>query len=289
MPYLLLFTLVGFFAQIIDGSLGMAFGAASSSLLLMFGIAPVIVSATIHFAEIFTTAASGASHWKFGNVDKSLLLRLSIPGGIAAFVGAALLSNINGALVRPIIAIFLFIMGIYIVYLFLFRPSKQKKETKHTLPTIFLIPLGFVAGLFDSIGGGGWGTVNTPLLLSKKGAVPRKVIGTVSASEFVVTISASLGFLIFFGWSQINWFWVGAFALGGVLAAPIAAWLVKVIPTKMLGVIVGSLIVLTNGNILLRTFVTDDGLKLIFYTGLLLLLGVAVYFISIRRRQNWTK
>ncbi|WP_085993110.1 sulfite exporter TauE/SafE family protein [Oceanobacillus senegalensis] len=258
MQKLLIFTLVGFFAQLIDGSLGMAFGATSSSLLLMFGVAPAVVSATIHISEVATTAASGVSHWKFGNVDKSLMVRLAIPGAITAFIGAALLSNIHGEMIKPFISIFLLAMGIYILYRFLFKMDVNQQGGRQKISSVFLLPLAAISGFLDSIGGGGWGPINTPLLLSKKGINPRVVIGTVSTSEFAITLSASIGFLLFLGWEAINWLWVGAFALGGVFAAPIAAWLVKVLPLHLLGAIVGGLIILTNTNILLQYFVSNE-------------------------------
>ncbi|ALC81239.1 MULTISPECIES: sulfite exporter TauE/SafE family protein [Bacillus] len=280
MKKLLIFAIVGFFAQIIDGSLGMAFGATSSSLLLVFGVAPAVVSASIHISEIATTASSGISHWRFGNVDKQLLWRLIIPGSISAFLGAAFLSNLNGEVLKPFISLFLFLMGIYIIIRFMFKFYPSEDYSTRKLKNIFLIPLGALAGFFDAVGGGGWGPINTPILLSKKGFVPRKVIGTVSASEFAVTLSASLGFLLFLGWEQINWLWVAGFALGGVVAAPFAAWLVKVIPTYLLGVLVGGLIVFTNAQTLIGLIVEDDVIKYII-NGSLILVWIALFVYAV--------
>ena len=243
MRKLLIFALAGFVAQLIDGSLGMGFGASSSSILLTFGITPAIVSATVHFSEIATTAASGTSHLKFKNVHKPTMIKLAVPGAIAAFLGAAFLTHIKGDNIKPFIATFLLLMGFYILYQFLFKrnhPSEGHKVGK--INSFLIIPQGLIAGILDSIGGGGWGPVNTPLLLSSKKLEPRYAIGTVSASEFFVTISASLSFIIFLGVSQINWGLVIALSVGGMIAAPISAFLVRILPVNVLAVCVGGLL-----------------------------------------------
>lgn len=250
-----MFTIVGFFAQLIDGALGMAYGLTSTSLLLAFGIAPAVASASIHLSEIATTAVSGISHYRFGNVDKKWMIKLMIPGSISTFLGAAFLSHLPGNLIKPYISFFLMLMGMYILFRFLFHwnPSKESEggETQQQASSWYFIPLGAIAGFFDAVGGGGWGPINTPTLLARKGAIPRKVIGTVDASEFAITVSATLGFLLFLGWEQFHWVWVGAFVVGGVIAAPIAAYLVRVIPSYLLGVLVGGFIILTNVRTLL--------------------------------------
>ena len=255
MRKLIMFTIVGFFAQLIDGALGMAYGLTSTSLLLAFGIAPAVASASIHLSEIATTAVSGISHYRFGNVDKKWMIKLMIPGSISAFLGAAFLSHLPGNLIKPYISFFLMLMGMYILFRFLFHwnPSKESEggETQQQASSWYFIPLGAIAGFFDAVGGGGWGPINTPTLLARKGAIPRKVIGTVDASEFAITVSATLGFLLFLGWEQFHWVWVGAFVVGGVIAAPIAAYLVRVIPSYLLGVLVGGFIILTNVRTLL--------------------------------------
>ena len=245
MKRLLILCIVGFFAQLIDGSLGMAYGATSASLLLFFGVAPAVASASIHLAEVATTAVSGASHFWFGNVDKKILFKLAVPGGISAFFGAAFLSGIPGDQIKPFISLFLMIMGIYIVCRFLAGVSLRKAK-KANLSNTFLIPLGLAGGFFDAVGGGGWGPITTPMLLSRDQVAPRKVIGTVDTSEFIVAVSASLGFFLFLGWETFHGYWVAAIVIGGVVAAPIAAWLVRVIPSHLLGVLVGGFIVLIN-------------------------------------------
>ncbi|WP_323704739.1 sulfite exporter TauE/SafE family protein [Mammaliicoccus sp. Dog046] len=260
MRKIIIFALAGFLAQLVDGSLGMGFGASSSSVLLTFGVAPAIASATIHFSEILTTAASGASHLKFKNVHKPSVLKLAIPGAITAFIGASFLSNIHSENIKPFISLFLLSLGVYIIYQFIVKNTKTQQSVKGVKPisNLILIPQAALAGFLDSVGGGGWGPVNTPLLLASKKLEPRYVIGTVSASEFFVTISASLGFLIFLDWSSINWLLVISLSVGGVLAAPLSAWLVKSLPLNVLAVGVGGLIIFTNINVLLGIFIESS-------------------------------
>jgi uncharacterized protein len=244
MKKLLVLGIVGFFAQLIDGSLGMAYGATSASLLLFFGVAPAVASASIHLAEVATTAVSGASHLWFGNVDRKILFKLAVPGGVSAFAGAAFLSGIPGDRIKPFISLFLMLMGIYIVCRYITVSSWKAKKTN--LSNTYLIPLGLAGGFFDAVGGGGWGPITTPMLLARDAVTPRKVIGTVDTSEFIVAVSASLGFFLFLGWETFHVYWVAAIVIGGVVAAPIAAWLVRVIPSHLLGVLVGGFIVLVN-------------------------------------------
>src|SRR5699024_4068155 len=151
---------------------------------------------------------SGTSHWKFENVHKPSMIKLAIPGAITAIIGAAILSHIHSDFIKPFIAVFLSSMGLYILYQFLFTKEKPLSKTNEQTSRFVLIPQGAVAGFLDSIGGGGCGPVNTPLILAQKKLEPRYAIGTVSASEFFVTVSASLSFIIFLGWSQINWWLV---------------------------------------------------------------------------------
>lgn len=255
MKKLLIIAFVGFFAQLVDGSLGMGFGVTSSSILLSLGLAPAIVSATIHFSEIATTAASGVSHMSFSNADKRLILKLAVPGSMAAFIGAAAVSHLHAGLVKPVVALFLITIGIYILVQFAFKRGQTKKLTRGSeLSNKFMFPLGATAGFLTAIGGGGWGPVNTSTLLARRDINVRHVIGSVSISEFFVTIAASISFLIFLPLHLINWGLVLALSVGGVAAAPFAAWLVKIIPVNVLGIFVGGLIIFTNSNTLLNAF-----------------------------------
>ncbi|HZG75750.1 MAG TPA: sulfite exporter TauE/SafE family protein [Paenibacillus sp.] len=287
MRRLVLFSLVGFFAQLVDGSLGMGFGATSGSLLLMFGVAPAVVSASIHLAEVGTTAASGASHLYFKNVDRQLAWRLLIPGAVAAFVGAAFLSSLPGHLLKPYIAAFLTLLGAYILFRFLLQAKRRQDESQQpAYSKRFVVPLAIVGGFFDAVGGGGWGPITTPALLAKNGATPRKVVGTVATSEFAVAVAATLGFALFLGWEAFNFFWVLAFVLGGIFAAPLAAYLVKVIPTQYMGVTVGGFIILTNLNTLLKSidFVPNQWTVPIYIVVFVLWIAAILYQWSSSRR-----
>ncbi|CAM4417407.1 membrane protein [Bacillus manliponensis] len=285
MQKLIIFAIIGFFAQLIDGALGMAYGVTSSSLLLMFGIAPAVASASVHLSEVVTTAASGVSHIRFGNVDKYTVSRLTLPGAIGAFIGACFLSNLPGDIVKPYISIFLFSLGVYILLRFILQ--KQIVRTTKRMSSKQLVPLGLFAGFIDSTGGGGWGPITTPVLLAK-GNEARKVVGSVDTSEFPVALAASIGFLISLGWEQISWFWVLALMLGGIVAAPIAAWLVRTIPSHLLGVFVGGIIILTNLRTLLLTFSVEQDVLTLSYVAVILIVIIALIF-SIRNHAQHTK
>lgn len=237
--------MVGLFAQLVDGSLGMAYGVTSSSLLLATGIAPAAASAAVHLSEVGTTMASGASHWRFGNVDWRIVAIMAVPGGVAAFVGATFLSNVNGDTAAPWVSLLLLALGVYVVWRFL-RRSGRRPEFRGRPSPKYLVPLAAVAGLMDAIGGGGWGPVGTTSLLSSGRVEPRKVVGSIDTAEFVVALGASLGFLFALGSSGINLGWVAALMIGGVIAAPIAAYVVRHLPARVLGVAAGGFIVLTN-------------------------------------------
>ncbi|KHE66828.1 sulfite exporter TauE/SafE family protein, partial [Halobacillus sp. BBL2006] len=201
--------------------------------------------------------------------------------------GAAFLSSLPGELIKPFISLFLLLLGIYILirFLFLNPESSQQKQTL-SLKKRFIYPLGLLAGFFDSIGGGGWGPINTPILLSQKGATPRKVIGTVDTSEFAVTTSATLGFVLFLGLDQFNWLWVAAFVIGGVLAAPLAAWLVQVIPSLILGVLAGGFIILTNFRTLLIAGQVETSILYTIYAVLIIGWLIAIFF-SIKKNTRF--
>lgn len=245
MRSLILLAIVGAVAQLVDGSLGMAYGVTSSTLLLATGVAPAAASAAVHFSEIGTTLVSGFSHHKLGNVDWRTVGIIAVPGGLGAFAGATFLSSIPGDAAKPWVAALLLGLGVYVVYRFLAlggrRPTFQGK-----LSAAFLAPLGVVAGLMDAIGGGGWGPVGTTSLLSSGRLEPRKVVGSIDTSEFVVAVGGSLGFLFALGKQGIDFRVAAALLVGGVVAAPLAAWLVRHLAPRVLGVAAGGLIVLTN-------------------------------------------
>lgn len=247
----ILFALVGSVAQLIDGALGMGFGLTSSTLLITLGASAAVASAAVHMAEIGTTLASGASHWHAENIDKKILIRLAIPGGIGSFLGATFLSFIDLSSSKVFISTLLLFLGFLLLYRNVFRTENQVNMIEIKNPR-FLTYLGFTGGFVDASGGGGWGPIVTPTLITTTSTEPRKVIGTVSAAEFVVAVSASLGFLVNINRIDINWATVGGLALGGVIAAPIAAKLVGRLPAKVLGTVVAIAIILLNAIQIIR-------------------------------------
>ncbi len=251
MRKLIVLGFVGLLAQLIDGSLGMAYGVTSSTLLLAAGVAPAAASAAVHFSELGTSLVSGASHHKFGNVDWRTVSILAVPGFVGAFLGATLLSNMDAAVAKPVVAVILLSLGFYVVYRFL-RLGGARPTFKGRPSVAFLAPMGLVAGTLDAVGGGGWGPVGTTSLLSSGRLEPRKVVGSIDTSEFVVAVGASLGFLFGLGSAGINWGYAGALLVGGVIAAPIAAWLVRHLAARVLGTAAGGLIILTNSKTLLE-------------------------------------
>jgi uncharacterized membrane protein YfcA len=252
MRKLIVLGVVGLIAQLIDGSLGMGYGVTSSTLLLAVGVAPAAASAAVHFSELGTSLVSGVSHHKFGNVDWRTVSILAIPGFVGAFLGATLLSNLDAAVAKPLVAVILLSLGFYVVYRFL-RLGGARPSFKGRPSAAFLAPMGLVAGTLDAVGGGGWGPVGTTSLLSSGRLEPRKVVGSIGASEFVVAVGASLGFLVGLGSAGINWGFAVALLAGGVIAAPIAAWLVRHLAPRVLGTAAGGLIILTNSKTLLET------------------------------------
>jgi uncharacterized protein len=257
MRSLVLLGIVGLAAQLVDGSLGMAYGVTSSTMLLAVGVAPAAASAAVHFSEIGTTLISGASHWKFGNVDWRTVAILAVPGGVGAFAGATFLSSLDGDVAEPWVAVLLTALGLYVLYRFL-RLGGRRPQFKSRPSGWFLAPMGVVAGLMDAIGGGGWGPVGTTSLLSSGRLEPRKVIGSIDTSEFVVAVGASLGFLVGLGSQGINFTWALALLAGGAVAAPIAAWVVRHLAPRVLGVAAGGFIVLTNAQTMLESWFGMD-------------------------------
>jgi len=240
---LLLVSVAGFLAQLIDGSMGMAFGVSATSLLLVLAYSPAAASAIVHLAEVATTAVSGLSHIKFGNVHWPTLLKIAIPGSLGAFIGAMLLSNLDLSAARPWTSGILLLLGLLIIARFI---KKRVERAPRRGRKRWLVPLGLVGGFVDSTGGGGWGPVVTTSLTVSSVLEPRKAIGTTNTAEFLVALSASVGFLFGLGANAIPWNAVVALLIGGVFAAPIAAWLVTKVPQRILGLVVGFFIVFLN-------------------------------------------
>lgn len=236
------FLLVGFIAQTIDGALGMAYGVSSNSILLGIGIPPAIASAWVHFAQVFTSLASGISHLKLGNVDWSLAKRLLIPGVLGAVIGAFLLSSIDGNQVKPYIAVYLMILGGIIIRKVFRKPKRAFDKQAKSLPY-----LATVGGFVDSIGGGGWGPVVNSTLMGK-GQVPRKAIGTGNFVEIFVSLASTSTFFFFV--HELSLAPILGLIIGGVIASPFAALICKKLNPKVLMLMVGLLVI----GLSIRTF-----------------------------------
>lgn len=238
---ILIYVLVGFVAQMIDGALGMAYGVSSNTFLLSLGIPPAAASASVHMAEVVTTGISGFSHWKLGNVDWKLVRRLLIPGVIGGAAGAYLLTSIDGNVIKPYIAAYLLLMGVVIIYK-AFTITPRKKPDEYHGPRVSW--LGLVGGFCDAIGGGGWGPVVTSTLVAG-GKFARTTIGSVNFSEFFVTLVQSVVFVLTLNFSEY-WQVILGLLIGGGIAAPLAARMAKHLPLKTLMIMVGILIILLS-------------------------------------------
>lgn len=233
----LLFVAVGFVAQMIDGALGMAYGVISTSVMLSLGIPPATASACVHAAETLTTAASGASHWRLGNVDRKLLMRLAVPGMIGGAIGAYVLTELPGEKVKPFISAYLLLVGLFIVWRAITTRTGEGTEPSR------VAPLGFIGGLLDSIGGGGWGPIVTSTLIGQ-GTTPRYAIGSVNLAEFFVTFTISATFVFTIGLEL--WPIISGLIIGGIIAAPFAAYATKHLPDKALMIIVGCVVAILS-------------------------------------------
>lgn len=245
MDVFLLFLLVGFLAQAVDGALGMAYGVISTSVLLALGVPPAVASASVHGAEVFTTAASASSHAIHRNIEWRLFIPLAIAGVIGGVLGAYVLAGVEGDVIKPFIVVYLAAIGLYILW----RASRDIRPRR--LPPLLAAPVGLVGGFFDAIGGGGWGPTVTSTLMGA-GAEPRRAIGTVNAAEFLLTVAISATFV----WALVTGHWkeagglenhawaIGGLVAGGLLAAPFAGWIVKRAPRRLLTWAVGGLLLL---------------------------------------------
>lgn len=283
MRKLIVLAMVGLLAQLVDGGLGMGYGATSSTLLVLVGLTPLVASASVHFSELGTNLASGVAHWRLRNVDWPVVARIAGPGAVGAFLGATVLAALSTAWATPIMAGILATLGIYIIVRFIVgvRPQLTKRLTVK-----FLVPLGLFAGFIDATGGGGWGPVATPALLSGGRLEPRKVIGSVDTAEFAVSGAASLGFLIAIGASGIHWGFALALLAGGLVAAPFAAYLVKIAPAYLLGVAVGGVILLTNTRTLFSALDVSDVVRISTYIAILLVTAAGLYVAALRAKRR---
>jgi hypothetical protein len=263
---LLLFGIVGAAAQMVDGTLGMGFGVTSATLLTLLGYSAVAASAGTHAAKMGTTLVSGLSHWREGNVDWRVALVLGVPGAVGAFLGAVVLSLVASSAARLWMALILFLLGLVILARFGFGHNllpQVRARTRH------LWPIGLVGGLVDATGGGGWGPVATPSMLTLTRHEPHRVVGTVSASEFLVAVAASTGFLVGTGEAGVPWLAVLGLVAGGALVAPVAARLARRAPTTVLGVCVGGMVLVSNTAVIAKTIGAPGALSGLVVVGLI--------------------
>lgn len=252
---LLLFGLAGFAASLVDGALGMGFGPTSSSILLSTGLAPTAVSASVNLAKVATGIAAAISHWRFRNIDRALVLKLAIPGSIGALIGATVLSRVSGATIRPYLAMLLTIIGLRILVRFA-RPlppktkdvaaadGSSKRELQYDRRGVRVA--GFLGGVTNGMIGA-WGPVVTPFLLHR-GVRPRFAIGSVNTAEVAVASTSAFSLLASIGSGSFRLEVLIPMLLGGVVAAPVAAWMIRHVPARLMGVAVAGLLLSTNAK-----------------------------------------
>jgi uncharacterized protein len=241
-----IFLTAGFVAQLIDGSLGMAYGVSASTFLLSFGIPPAATSASVHTSEIFTSGVSGFMHLKFRNVNKKLFVTLLIPGVVGAIAGAYILSSLQeyNYVIKPIVASYTLVLGIIIIKKSMGNLVKKRKSKN-------VQALGAFGGFMDSIGGGGWGPIVATTLIAR-GRHPRYTVGSVNLTEFFVSLASSITFFFVIGLSHLSI--IAGLILGGIIAAPIAARLTRTLPVKRMMLIVGVVVILVSIRLIYTSF-----------------------------------
>ena len=259
MNELIVVALAGFFASMVDGALGMGFGPTSSSILLSQGISPAAASATVNLAKIATGLASGVSHWRFGNIDRRIVLKLAIPGAVGALVGTTVLANVDGDQIRPFLAVLLMLVGVRILFRFsravtANRDFREAAEPDIRAPEFNESGLEIVATAGGVTNGlvGAWGPVVTPFLLHR-GVPPRFAIGSVNTAEVAVAVVSVGSLFASLGGEGLNLGVVLAMLVGGVLAAPLAAYVVRFFPPRIMGLAVAGLLLLTQSRELANT------------------------------------
>lgn len=288
---LLLILVLGFFAQFIDGALGMGYGASSSSFLLAIGLFPAVISASVHTSEIFASGVSGLSHFMSGNVKGKIAYPLIITGVVGGSLGAYFLAEAPHFMMTPIVGVILLVLGarIFIKYF----NGKLYPIGGSSYSRRLLLPLGLIGGLFDAIGGGGWGPICTSTLVSANKEKPHHVIGSVNVAEFFTTIAIVVTFGIIIGFENYLWFLVIPLILGGVVAAPVAAQVCRRIDPKLMGILVGTILVVLNTHTLVNTLPNFIGIPLpihpeLFTISVIGLMGglTVLWFLQIRNQSS---
>ena len=254
MSDILLVLIAGFFASMVDGALGMGFGPTSSTILLSTGISPAAASTTVNLAKVASGLAAGVSHWRLKNIDHRLVIRLAIPGAIGAFVGAVILSNVDGDEIRPILAILLMLIGVRILFRFSQALPQSRNQAEDAAKSRVApefnetgVEVAATAGGVTNGLVGAWGPVVTPFLLHR-GLPPRYAIGSVNTAEVAVAVVSAGTLITTLGRGGLDVGIVIAMLVGGVLAAPLAAYVVRYIPARLLGLLVAGLLLLTQSR-----------------------------------------
>lgn len=277
----------GFLAQYIDGALGMGYGASSASFLIATGLMPALVSASVHTSEIFASLASGISHFRFGNVESRIAVPLTCTGVIGGIVGAYFLATLSNALVSPFVAIILLILGARIFVRFFWK--NHIIHHKGDFSNGFLLALGLIGGAVDAFGGGGWGPVCTSTLVTVNKREPRVIIGSVNIAEFFTTVAIVITFGLTVGFENFLWFITLPLIIGGIVAAPIAAYTCKRVSQALLGIFVGSVLIVLNSRTLIKTIPVLFNIELPFSPDLLILpvvFALILILASIYRRRR---
>ncbi len=235
------FAILGFFAQMVDGAIGMAYGTISTTFLISLGLLPAAASAAVHAAEVATTAVAGGSHAVAGNVDRRLVIPLALSGAMGGAIGAYLLTEAPVEYVKPAVALYLLLMGLVILRRALHRPNEFR-------PARRIVPLGLIGGFLDAIGGGGWGPIVTSTLLAR-GHQPRRAVGSVILAEFFVSLAVAGTFVATIGID--HWPVVLGLLAGGLLAAPLAAYIVRRVKPRTIMFAAAAAVILMSAKTLL--------------------------------------
>jgi len=229
----------------------MAYGVSSTTALVSIGVYPALASASVHTAEIFTTLISGTSHFKLGNVRKDMILHLAVPGVIGGATGAFVAVSLSSKILQLVVGGILLFMGLLILSRFALK--KMLHFRKERPSSKMLVPLGYVAAFLDALGGGGWGPIATTTLVTNK-VEPSKAIGSVNFTEFFVTLTESITFIILIGPEQFSWIIIIGLLVGGAICAPVAAFGCKKIPQRILGTLVGITVMILSTRMILKFF-----------------------------------
>lgn len=289
MQSLVLVAIAGFCASFVDGALGMGFGVTSSTLLLGAGLTPQATSATVNVAKVVTGLAAAISHWRFRNIDRGLALRLGGFGALGALVGVSLLSTVSAATIKPVMAALLALVGLRILARFsrdaekTQSPSDGQPEAAAASGAVAMprgtTLAGFAGGITNGLIGA-WGPVVTPFLLHRKVA-PRYAIGTANTSEVVVAAVSSVTLLSSFGQGALDARLIGAMLVGGVLAAPVAAWLIRHVPARPMGLATAGLLLFTNARELV-SWANLGAASGVVYSALFALVTIAAFGPALR-------